>query len=416
MKKLISIIIASILVCLLAVSLVGCGHEHALAKVSAKEKTCYENGNTEYYACSCGEYFLDESATTKIEKDSWVILAKHEPIKVEAKEPSCVVGNTEYYACPCGKFYSDENAQNEIANKSWEIPATGEHEYNKERYRQEENKIYKITSCQCGAEQKQEISGYTLVNPNNASDVINSAKEGVFVLGEGDYGVTVSIGFEEGVFGDITLIGTEGVLIRRITLEKSIFSNVTIKGFSFEGISNGDDGVRVKAEMDKLTVESCEFLVESCIRGDEGTIASLFVKNSYFHQADYYMQGQFSPIYFTKLAEEVEIVGNIFINCRYNAIQLGGVMNATVLIEDNVIDGTRSRAFRFVSVMSKMIIRNNTISNVKDLDMAYIDEVGSFGSITFSGNTYNGKAWNPENVPAEMSGVFIARDIDSEEN
>ena len=104
MKKFISIIIASILVCSLAVSLVGCGHEHALTKVNAKEKTCYENGNTEYYECSCGEYFLDESATTKIEKDSWVILAKHEPIKIEAKEPSCAVGNTEYYACPCGKF------------------------------------------------------------------------------------------------------------------------------------------------------------------------------------------------------------------------------------------------------------------------------------------------------------------------
>lgn len=415
MKKLISIIIASILVCLLAVSLVGCGHEHALTKVNAKEKTCYENGNTEYYACSCGEYFLDESATTKIEKDSWVILAKHEPIKVEAKEPSCAVGNTEYYACPCGKFYSDENAQNEIANKSWEIPATGEHKYNKESYRQEENKVYKITSCHCGEEQKQEFSGYTLVNPSNANDVINSAKEGVFVFADGDYGIMTSLGVYGEEFGDITLIGTEGVLIRRITLDKSLFSNVTIKGFSFDGISNGYDGVRVMVEMGKLTIESCEFLVESCIRGDEGNISSLFVRNSYFHQADYNNQGQFSPIYVPRLVDEVEIVGNTFINCRFNAIQLGGVMTATVLIENNVIDGTRSRAFRFVSVMATMIIRNNTISNVQSLDMAYIDEVGSFGSITFDGNTYNGEAWNPENVPAETTEIFVLRDIDNEE-
>ena len=256
MKKIISIIIASILVCSLAVSLVGCGHEHSFVKVDAEEKTCYENGNTEYYTCSCGLYFSEPNENAQIEKDSWVILAGHEPIRQEAKEPSCAVGNIEYYDCLCGKKFLDANAQNEIVDNSWQIPATGEHDYKKESYRQEENKIYKITSCSCGAEQKQEFSGYTLVNPSNANDVINTAREGVFVLGDGDYGITTSLGVYGEEFGDITLIGTEGVFIRRITLDKSLFSNVTIKGFSFDGISNGQDGVRVMGEMGKLTIES----------------------------------------------------------------------------------------------------------------------------------------------------------------
>ena len=41
-------------------------HVHDLTRVDAKEATCTENGNKEYYKCSCGELFADRDAQKKI--------------------------------------------------------------------------------------------------------------------------------------------------------------------------------------------------------------------------------------------------------------------------------------------------------------------------------------------------------------
>ena len=102
---------------------------HSLTKTEAKEPTCTEDGNSEYWTCSvCGKFFSDENGTTEIEKDSWVIEAKgHSLTKTEAKDPTCTEdGNSEYWTCSvCGKFFSDEDGTTEIEKDSWIIEAKG---------------------------------------------------------------------------------------------------------------------------------------------------------------------------------------------------------------------------------------------------------------------------------------------------
>ena len=112
----------------LSASVVKTSTTHSLTKIEAKDPTCTEDGNSEYWTCSvCGRYFSDENGTTEIEKDSWLISAtNHSLTKTEAKEPTCTeAGNSEYWICSvCGKFFSDEEGKNEIAKDSWLISAT----------------------------------------------------------------------------------------------------------------------------------------------------------------------------------------------------------------------------------------------------------------------------------------------------
>ena len=102
---------------------------HSLTKTEAKEPTCTEAGNSEYWTCSvCGKYFSDENGTTEIEKDSWIINATgHTLTKTASTKPTCTeAGNSEYWTCSvCGKYFSDENGTTEIEKDSWIINATG---------------------------------------------------------------------------------------------------------------------------------------------------------------------------------------------------------------------------------------------------------------------------------------------------
>ena len=102
---------------------------HSLTKTEAKEPTCTEAGNSEYWTCSvCGKYFSDENGTTEIEKDSWIINATgHTLTKTASTKPTCTeAGNSEYWTCSvCGKYFSDENGTTEIEKDSCIISATG---------------------------------------------------------------------------------------------------------------------------------------------------------------------------------------------------------------------------------------------------------------------------------------------------
>ena len=55
--------------------------KHKLDKTDAKDATCTDDGNSEYWTCNiCGLFFGDVEAKDQIEKDSWVIPAKgHQP-------------------------------------------------------------------------------------------------------------------------------------------------------------------------------------------------------------------------------------------------------------------------------------------------------------------------------------------------
>ena len=89
---------------------------HKLTKVEAKDATCTEDGNKEYWTCEhCGKYFLSDDTNPEtakaVELSETVIPASHKLTKVEAKAPTCTEnGNKEYWTCEhCGKYFLSDD-------------------------------------------------------------------------------------------------------------------------------------------------------------------------------------------------------------------------------------------------------------------------------------------------------------------
>ncbi len=76
------------------------GHVHTLhlTKVDAKPQSCTATGNIEYYTCSCGKWFTNNTATTEIIDKSRVVIEKdahkYESLKKTATE--------HWWECSCG--------------------------------------------------------------------------------------------------------------------------------------------------------------------------------------------------------------------------------------------------------------------------------------------------------------------------
>ena len=88
---------------------------HKLNHFVAKEATCTEDGNIEYWKCSeCGKFFSDEAGTTEIAEEDIVVAKSHKLTHVEEKAATCTEdGYIEHWKCSeCGKFFSDEAGTN----------------------------------------------------------------------------------------------------------------------------------------------------------------------------------------------------------------------------------------------------------------------------------------------------------------
>ena len=204
-------------------------HVHAkhLTKVEEKEATCTENGNKEYYKCSCGELFADKDAQkeitlaeveieakgheyeteyTKDAKYHWkkckncdavtekqehtssgeateetaeicnvcryVIHPELEHIhtrhltKVEAKAATCTEnGNKAYYKCSCGELFADKDAQKEITLAEVEIEAKG-HEYETEYTKDAKYHWKKCKNCDAVTEKQEHTSSEAATEEN----------------------------------------------------------------------------------------------------------------------------------------------------------------------------------------------------------------------------------------------------------
>lgn len=108
-------------------------YHHDVERIDAKEATCTEPGNIEYWRCAaCGKCYSDVALTKEISIEETVIPAGHKIVKVEAKAPTCTEdGNKEYWYCDrCGKYFSDEAGTTEINLEDVVIPATGHHYVN----------------------------------------------------------------------------------------------------------------------------------------------------------------------------------------------------------------------------------------------------------------------------------------------
>ena len=130
---------------------------HDLKKTEAKDATCTEAGNIEYWTCSrCGETFSDEAGTTPVSEEETLIEALgHKMIHFAAKDATCTEnGSKEYWTCnECGKLFSDEAGTEEISASDISIAAKG-HSYGdwvvtKEATRTEAGSREKVCSV-CG--------------------------------------------------------------------------------------------------------------------------------------------------------------------------------------------------------------------------------------------------------------------------
>ena len=103
---------------------------HTLKKTEAKDATCTEDGNKEYWTCEhCGKYFLSDDTNPEtakaVEQSETVIPASHKLTKVEAKDATCTEdGNKEYWTCEhCGKYFLSDDTNPETA-KAVELSET----------------------------------------------------------------------------------------------------------------------------------------------------------------------------------------------------------------------------------------------------------------------------------------------------
>ncbi len=99
--------------------------------IEAKAPTCFENGNIEYWYCvECGQAWLDAECTLNTNILAVVLPNPGhfaEIVHVEAKEPTCTEeGNIEYWYCPeCGYAWLDAEGTLNTNLKAVVLPAKG---------------------------------------------------------------------------------------------------------------------------------------------------------------------------------------------------------------------------------------------------------------------------------------------------
>ncbi|MBR3429738.1 MAG: hypothetical protein IKG87_06540, partial [Clostridia bacterium] len=100
--------------------------DHAMTHVTAKDPTCTEDGNYEYWYCSkCHAYFEDADGETEYDIDMYKRphLGHNITEQASRKEPTCTEpGNYAYSYCSECKKHFDENGK-EFEDGGWVIPA-----------------------------------------------------------------------------------------------------------------------------------------------------------------------------------------------------------------------------------------------------------------------------------------------------
>lgn len=289
------------------------------------------------------------------------------------------------------------------------------HAYNKVSYVVENDKAYKVKTCNCEEFTKTEIQGALIATPQNINDVIvNATDNSTIVLSAGDYGVINMHSSLE----NVSILGTT-VTVEKIDIAGHTNANITIDSVTFDGTADWSGVYVGSIGLDGLTVRNCSFVNNSYVLGggsedDHISIINLLVENCSFDMTNMENKEgvQLSAINIWG-SNGVTIKNNSFKNADYNAIQLAGEINGAVVIEENIIDGTGSRALRLNNVNARVKIKNNSIKNVQEGDEQVLKatSVTAEGSIIFENNTYAGNAWNPENVIAPATNVVYTIDL-----
>lgn len=116
-----------------------------LTHVAAKDATCFEDGNVEHWICEvCGQVWLDAECTLSTTLSAVVLPMAHGTIThVEAKDATCIeLGNIEYWYCEaCGQAWLDEACTQNTNLMAVKLPMV-DHTYDND---------YDIDCNECGA-------------------------------------------------------------------------------------------------------------------------------------------------------------------------------------------------------------------------------------------------------------------------
>ncbi|MDO5447201.1 MAG: hypothetical protein Q4F34_05440 [Prevotellaceae bacterium] len=92
------------------------GQDCVVTHHEAKDATCTEDGNDEYWECDCGQLFRDHACMTKFEGRQVIPATGHKLEFREHKFPDCYEdGNVEHWHCTqCNKNFNEETCETEM--------------------------------------------------------------------------------------------------------------------------------------------------------------------------------------------------------------------------------------------------------------------------------------------------------------
>lgn len=189
---------------------------------------------------------------------------------------------------------------------------------------------------------------------------------------------------------NVTIIGEDGAAIDGFSVNSwTTESNIEIDGLTFKNVTFAKGLLLSTKVMSDVTVESCKFVDDACIHQNDKTekLTGLRVVDSGF-TGD--LSGTTTALMLENV-EDVTVTGSTFTNIDFNVLQ-SNILSGTVLFDDNIINGTGDRVFRFVefSTDTDVTISNNTITSEGDDDNELAKSTNPV-EITLTNNTWNGK-------------------------
>ena len=189
---------------------------------------------------------------------------------------------------------------------------------------------------------------------------------------------------------NVTIVGEDGVTIDGFSVNGwSADNNIVVEGLTFENVTFTKGLLLSTKVMNNVTVENCKFVNDACIHQNDKTekLTGLKVVDCDF-TGD--ITGTTTALMLEN-TEDVTVTGSTFTNIDFNVLQ-GGILSGTILFDDNIVNGTGDRVFRFVSFSSDadITISNNTITSEGD-DNNELAKSTNPVAITLTNNTWNGQ-------------------------
>jgi len=245
-------------------------------------------------------------------------------------------------------------------------------------------------------------TGTVVVNPELRDNTVYATADSVkAALAQDVDGVTILLeaGTYEGLSftnpanykaKNVTIVGKDGVNIAGFGINGwSATENIEINGLTFKNVTFTSGLLLSTKVMANVTVENCDFVNDACVHQNDGAekLTNLVIKDCTF-AGD--INGNKTAVMLEN-TENVTISGCTFTDIDFNVLQ-GGVLTGNVLVDNNTVNGTGDRVFRFVNTSNVNItISNNTITSNGDGN-GELAKASNPTKIKLRNNTWNGKS------------------------